>query len=234
MLHSRALTQENDLDALSPMRTPGARYIQSFSPKKTGSSRTSPFKRGDRGKSAIGGSHTVRSAFGDKTNQSPAKPSARSVSPVKAPAPKLAPPSPWTASAAPRTLSDDELYPPVGARPALLPARGTLVDALTLDMPYDFSPALEGLPRASQAAAMLAGAPLLGPSRSAAPVPVLVDASDLCTTPPARAAPAPRRAPPAGRPGVRPRAVPRPRPDVLARQADTLARSGVVDQFFPL
>lgn len=75
------------------MRTPSTRRMQGLSPSKVaGSSRgASPFKRTDRGgKPMIGSSYTGRSAFGDKTNQSPnarspAKKGAWNASPSKTP-----------------------------------------------------------------------------------------------------------------------------------------------------
>ena len=111
---------------------------------------------------------------------------------------------------------------------------------LTPDLPYDFSPALDGLPRASQAAAMLAAAPLVGHTPVSVPLPVPVDASDLLTAYPTLAATRPRRAAPAPHPVPRSRARAAssmrraPAQDALARQVDTLARSGVVDDFFVL
>ncbi|WFD20862.1 hypothetical protein MCAP1_003116 [Malassezia caprae] len=276
MLHARALGQENDLNALSPTRTPSARQVQGLSPSKTAiSSRAaSPFKRTDRGgKSMIGSSYTGRSAFGDKTNQSP---SARSpgkrgggdgpwgASPAKTPwqalpvqfvtpaenigragqikarlGETLEEPTPASVDnegPAP-ALSEEELYPPVDAMPASVHARGTC-PLLTSDLPYDFSSALDGLPRASQAAAMLTAAPLEG--YAAGPLPVPVDASDLLSAYPMPTAARPRRAAPASRPTpstrTRTAATMRrmPAQDALARQADTLSRSGLVDDFFDL
>ncbi|WFD24538.1 hypothetical protein MEQU1_003240 [Malassezia equina] len=266
MLHTRAFAQENDLDVLSPMRTPSTRRIQGLSPSKfAGSSRgASPFKRTDRGgKPMIGSSYTGRSALGDKTNQSPnsrspAKKGAWNASPSKTPwqAPPmnfvtpaenvgragqkkallgdtLETPMPKEAEApipAPM-LSEEELYPPVEGMPASMQAR---------DMPYDFPSALDGLPRASQAAAMLTSTPLVGPTLPAGPLPVPVVASDLLMAYPTPSATRPRRPAPASRsvPPIRQRAAASmrraPTQDVLARQADTLARSGVVDNFFPL
>jgi len=222
----------------------------------------------------IGSSYTGRSAFGDKTNQSPSTRSPSKLGAGDAPWGSSPTKTPWQAPpmrfvtpaenigragqikarlgetleaptpAKPEAemspiLSEEELYPPVDAMPASVPARGMCL-LLTADLPYDFSTALEGLPRASHAAAILTTAPLVGYMPAAGQLPVPVDASDLLSAHPVPTVTRTRRTAPVSRlaPSTRMRATSTmrraPVPDVLTRQADTLARSGVVDNFFDL
>ncbi|KAL4400240.1 hypothetical protein ACI68E_003156 [Malassezia pachydermatis] len=190
MLQPRAFAQENDVYALSPSRSPELRSrALSFSPEKPAASSIgpSPFKRGDGGaKPFASTSRFGRSAFSDKTNRSPQSKHDYG-SPTKTPFQA----SPWKKQAlvtpasnigragqlkarigqmqdpalspleqeettdepAPTPMTDDELYPPIEYMPPS-PMRGPTM--------YDLPTALDGLPRAKEAATMLASAPIVG------------------------------------------------------------------------
>lgn len=190
-----------------------------FSPKKSSPSKhASPFKKGGKATS----SRVGRSAFMDKTNQSPAKafqtPFRVGASNFVTPADNIGRAGQIKArlgemhDAQRETVPDtsqpiemvsvEEEWPEVEYMPSRTPT-----------IPYDMPPILEGLPRAKDVAALLAGAPLLRQERGSA-IETRVKASDLALEPPRLAE---RRAA-----GVPPKPKPKPsaRPDALSRQVE--------------
>lgn len=204
------LCREND--ATPSVMSPEKR----FSPEKGSPGKhTSPFKKGGKATS----SRIGRSAFTDKTNQSPAK---AFQTPFRAGASNFVTPADNIGRAGQIKARLGEMY---DAQRETVPDLSQPIETVPVEeewpeveympsrtpmIPYDMPPILDGLPRAKDVAALLAGAPLLRREPGSA-IETRVKASDLALEAPRiagrRAAGAPPPPPPA-------------RSDALSRQVE--------------